>query len=274
MRARGKSGGRRTGGDDAGERTLSMEVREIHRSPATADGFEPVTLVTNRGDVETRYYAAAGSARGAIFVGGAGGGFDTPVRGWLYPRMCEDLRADGIAGLWVQYRMANDLAECVLDVLAGVAFLRGEGIGAVALTGHSFGGAVVIQAAAMAEAVRTCVALSTQTYGADAAPDLSPRCSLLLGHGTADEVLPHRCSEYVYSIAGQPKMLLLKDGARHGLDEWSDDLPRVLRRWIAIELSRTPGQPPASERDWHPEANDGWAEPGPASAGVRRDLSE
>jgi dienelactone hydrolase len=258
-------GGRRAADDPADETTLSMEVREIQRQPATSEGFEPVMLVTSRGDVETRYYGAAGSTRGAIFAGGAGGGFDTPVRGWLYPRMCEDLRAGGIAGLRVSYRSANNLAECVLDVLAGIAFLESEGIGTLALTGHSFGGAVVIQAATMAEAVRTCIPLSTQTYGADAAPALSPRCSLLLGHGTADEVLPHRCSEYVYSIAGQPKKLLLKDGARHGLDEWADELPRILRRWIGVELSRRPDEPPASERDWSAEANDGWADPGPAA---------
>jgi hypothetical protein len=53
----------------------------------------------------------------------------------------------------------------------------------VALTGHSFGGAVVIQAAAHSDAVRTCVPMSTQTYGVDPARELSPRCSILLAHG-------------------------------------------------------------------------------------------
>jgi hypothetical protein len=111
-------------------------------------------------------------------------------------------------------------------------------VASVALVGHSFGGAVVIQAAAASPAVRTCVPMSTKSYGADAAAELSPRCSILLAHGTADEILPPRCSEYVYRIAGEPKKLLLKEGARHGLDEWADELPGILRDWIRTELSR------------------------------------
>ena len=122
---------------------------------------------------------------------------------------------------------------------AAVALLEAEDVESVALVGHSFGGAVVIQAAAASESVKTCVPMSTQTYGADPAADLGPRCSILLAHGKADEILPHRCSEYVYRIARDPKKLLLKDGARHGLDEWSEELPGILREWIRAELRKS-----------------------------------
>ena len=213
-----------------------MEVNGIRSGEPSPEGFRPVSLLTTRGEIETRYYPAAGATGGAIFVGGAGGGFDTPVRGWLYPRLSGELQSHGVACLRVRYRAANDLEECTLDVLAGVAFLQSEGVERVALTGHSFGGAVVIQAAAHAEAVVTCVPMSTQTYGADPVATLAPRCSVLLAHGTADEVLPHRCSEAVYAAAGEPKKLLLKEGARHGLDEWSDELPGILREWIRTEV--------------------------------------
>ena len=245
---------------EAGATMMEMTIRRIRRqaSSEAADGYETVTLDTDRGAVETRYYPAPGATAGAIFVGGAGGGFDTPVRGWLYPVLCKALPTDEIAALRVRYRHANDLAECVLDVLAGIALLESEGVKRVALVGHSFGGAVVIQAAAMTEAARTCVPMSTQTYGADAAPDLSPRCSLLLAHGTADEILPHRCSEYVYRIAGDPKRLLLKEGARHGLDEWSDELPGILRWWIRTELTRKRNESSAAKLPLP-----GAAEPGP-----------
>src|SRR4051812_30812994 len=75
--------------------TLHMHIRDVRRGD-DRDGFVPVTQGTTRGDVESRYYApASDTTRGAVFVGGAGGGFDTPVRGWLYPRLCEDLRRDG-----------------------------------------------------------------------------------------------------------------------------------------------------------------------------------
>lgn len=217
---------------------VELAVGEIRWGERTDEGYTPVVLASNRGDVETRYYPLPGSAKGAVFVGGAGGGFDTPVRGWLYPRLCRSLQHDGIAGLRVRYRDPHALLEAVLDVMAGIAFLQSEGVRHVALVGHSFGGAVVIQAAHLSDAVRTCVPLSTQTYGVDPAPLLSPRCSLLMGHGTADEVLPHRCSQYVYDIAGEPKKLLLKEGARHGLDEWADELPGILQDWIRSELER------------------------------------
>jgi alpha/beta superfamily hydrolase len=219
--------------------TLEMTVEGIRRGDREAEGFEPVTLLTSLGEIATRYYAAPGAAAGTIFVGGAGGGFDTPVCGWLYPRLSERLsREDAVACLRVQYRHPADLEESTLDVLAAIAFVESEGGRAIALVGHSFGGAVVIRAAAASEAVKTCVAMSTQTYGAEPAADLGPRCSLLLAHGTADEILPHRCSEYVYRIARQPKSLLLKHGARHGLDEWADELPGILREWIHAELRR------------------------------------
>ncbi len=177
--------------EEADAATLEMVMTGVRRGEGTAEGFETVTLHTSRGDVETRYYAAPGATAGAIFVGGAGGGFDTPVRGWLYPRLCEQLsRDDGVACLRVRYRDPHDLEESTLDVLAGVAFLQSEGVERVALVGHSFGGAVVIQAAAASESVKTCIPMSTQTYGADPAADLSPRCSILVAHGTADKSSP------------------------------------------------------------------------------------
>src|SRR5215210_7072743 len=49
--------------------------------------------------------------------------------------------------LRLHYRRPNELVECVLDTLIGVAFLVHEGQDNVALVGHSFGGAVVISAA-------------------------------------------------------------------------------------------------------------------------------
>jgi fermentation-respiration switch protein FrsA (DUF1100 family) len=111
--------------------------------------------------------------------------------------------------------------------------------------------------------------MSTQTFGADPAGELSPRCSLLLAHGTSDEILPHRCSEHAYAMAGQPKKLLLKDGARHGLDEWADELPHVLRWWIRTELTRDPGDGSAADLPM-PD----WADPGPAAAGTSNDIKE
>jgi len=201
------------------------------------DGYEPLTLETSRGPVECRYYPVAGTSRGAIWVGGIGGNFDTPARG-LYPRLCQALRDEGIASLWVSYRHPAALEESVLDVLAGLTYLEGEGMDTLALVGHSFGGPVVIQAAALDDDVRTVVALATQSYGTAPVEQLGPRCSVLLLHGTADATVPPSDSEHVYRLAREPKQLVLCEGAGHGLDETAEEVHQVVHDWIVDQLSK------------------------------------
>jgi pimeloyl-ACP methyl ester carboxylesterase len=223
----------RHGADGCG--TLEMKIGEFTVGP-TEGPYTPVLLRTSRGDIECRHYPAGTGTRAALFVGGAGGGFDTPVRGWLYPRVCEELPMHGVTALRVRYRHAADLAESTLDVLAGLHFLESRGARAAALVGHSFGGAVVIQAAAVSPLVRGVAPLSTQSYGADPASRLSPRCSVLLMHGTDDEVLSPDCSRFVYDVAGEPKRLVLLPGARHGLDEAADEVYSGVLDWILATL--------------------------------------
>ena len=207
-----------------------MVIRDVAVG-AAEDGYLPVTLDTSRGSVACRYYPAAGSHRAAVWVGGVGGGWDTPARG-LYPRLCADLVHEGIASLRVRFRHPTILEEAVLDVLAGLSYLEAEGIAKVALTGHSFGGAVVIQAAAASPLVRTVVALATQSYGTDVVRDLAPRCAVLLIHGTHDQVLAPINAELVYRLAGEPKQVVLLEGAGHVLDEAAQEVYRSTRAWI------------------------------------------
>ncbi|HWG85798.1 MAG TPA: alpha/beta hydrolase [Deinococcales bacterium] len=214
---------------------MSIERVEVGRETG---GYLPVRVVTSRGVVECRHYPAPASRLGAVFVGGAGGGWDTPARGRLYPDLCESLPAGGIHALRVRYRQANALAECALDVLAGLHYLEGEGVTAAALTGHSFGGAVVVQTGAASRTVRTVVALSTQTYGIDPIGTLGPRCSVLLAHGTRDRILPARCSLQAHAMAREPKRLKLLEGADHGLDEAAHEVTALVRDWIGGELTK------------------------------------
>jgi alpha-beta hydrolase superfamily lysophospholipase len=111
----------------------------------------------------------------------------------------------------------------------------------VVLVGHSFGGAVVITAGAASEAVIAVAALSSQLAGASAAADLAPR-PLLVAHGTADEILPDRCSRDIFERAREPKRLILYAGCRHGLDQCRDDLDRDLTGWLreVAGLARAP----------------------------------
>jgi hypothetical protein len=207
-----------------------------------ANNVVALRLQTDRGDVVTHYHPPRGDAAaeskklGVVWVGGAGGGLDGPARG-LYPAACEQLQARGIAGLRLHYRKPNHLVECILDTLAGVAFLVKEGVTEVAIVGHSFGGAVVISAAAVSPHVKAVVPMSSQTYGTDLTPKVAPRPMLLI-HGMNDDVLSPMCSRQIYAAAGEPKEIKLYPGTGHGLDEVRQEVLDLLVRWIPEKLAR------------------------------------
>lgn len=238
-----------------GQYTIAeVQLQSVQVDPNARDGFHPVRLATNVGEIEARLFSVANASAGAIFVGGAGGGFDSPSHG-LYDRLCRTLHNAGIAGLCVRYRHANHLEECILDVLAGLLFLREQGIERAAVIGHSFGGAVVVCAGAISASpirlsdtvihaggaqgmVKTVVALSTQTYGIQPVVALAPDCSILLLHGEADRVLSPQCSVYTYDLAHEPKELELYPNTGHGLDEAAEPIERRVAEWITRELGR------------------------------------
>ncbi|HTQ80130.1 MAG TPA: alpha/beta hydrolase [Thermoanaerobaculia bacterium] len=214
-------------------------IRGARRGPL-AEGYEPITVETDRGGIDLRLYEVPEARVAAVFVGDAGGGWDSPGRGRLFPDLCKDFQDMGVASLRVRYRRPNDLIECSLDLLTGLHFVAREGVEIAALVGHSFGGAVAAQVAANAEGVRTVALLSTQSHGIEAIAQISQGCSALFVHGTADEVLPVSCSEYAYDLAPEPKRLSLYEGAHHGLDEVGMRLRREVRDWVAGELGVRP----------------------------------
>lgn len=201
----------------------------------TAEGYVPLVLETERGEIGLRWYEATGSPSAVAYVGGAGGGWDTPAHG-LYPRLCEELTAEGLHGLRVRFRDARDLGGCVFDLVAATAYLRHMGVHRLALVGHSLGGAAVIQTASVSPEARTVVTLATQSHGADAR-DLPRDCSLLLVHGEADTVLPPSASECVYAQALGPRRLVLLPGAGHVLDEAADEVHDEVRTWLLREMT-------------------------------------
>jgi hypothetical protein len=211
-------------------RTLRMEVQDLTLDPPEGP-YHPGRIGTNRGEVPIRVYPAE-SNRAALYVGGCGGGWDSPGRD-LYPHWCAQLVSQGVIGLRLRFRDASALAESVLDVLAGLAFLASTGVEQVTLVGHSFGGAVVIQAAAASPLVTRVATLATQSYGADAIAELGPRVAALLIHGAADRVLPAACSEGLYRLAREPRRLLLIPGADHCFEQAGhDEVERAVRDWI------------------------------------------
>lgn len=199
------------------------------------NGYHPLLLETNQGNVEGRYYLADGAQRGAIFVPGAGGGWGSPAND-LYSRLCEELPGEGIACLRVRYRNVDDPLECILDVIAGIHYLESQEINSIALVGHSRGGMIVIYTAAAMPEVRTVVTLATEGVQGELAERLGPRCSILLIHSKNDSVIPYRTSEDLYRMAKEPKRLTLYPGGNHSLDSAAYKVHEDVYEWIVQQL--------------------------------------
>ena len=222
-----------TGQPPAADDDLTLQVQSVAAEPLP-DGAYRISIQTSRGDIPGILHPYQGGQQAVIWLSGVNGGFDGPAAA-IYASLSEALVQEGLASLRLSYRHPRDLAECVLDTLGGVSFLKGVGAEGIALVGHSFGGAVVISAGVLSPLVKAVVALSTQTSGATGAGRLSPR-PLLLVHGEKDTRLPPRCSEQIYELAQEPKELMLIPGAGHGLRECRRELFGLLKEWLVEKL--------------------------------------
>jgi alpha-beta hydrolase superfamily lysophospholipase len=211
-----------------------LDLRIVGVDPGEiVDGAQGLTMRTTRGPIAMIMHAAAAASRAVICVSGAIGGFDGPAQ--LYPRMGRELPGHGISVVRLNYRAPNDFAECLIDTVAGLAFVKGVGHPRAALVGHSFGGAIAINAGTISATATTVIAISSQLAGADVVDRLAPK-PLLLIHGTADEILPHRSSELIFERAGEPKRLCLLDGADHRMSGRGDELFALAQEWITAHL--------------------------------------
>ncbi len=198
---------------------------------------EPVHLETDRGGIPCLLHSSEGGTTAVVWAWGVTGGFEGPANG-LYVRLAERLVSLDIDSLRVDYRRPGDLVECILDVLVSIEFLVSAGYKNICLVGHSFGGAVVISAGAMATEVKSVIALSSQTLGAERPDLLFPR-PLLLIHGMNDRNLPHRCSEVIYESALHPKQLILLPDTGHGLRQSAEEVEELIWGFVTqqAELS-------------------------------------
>lgn len=213
---------------------LAIQILGTDRwEPPEGQTGRGLLLRTTRGDIRALLHHDTDTPSAIVWVWGARGGFDGPASG-VYGLLAEELKPVA-SSLRIDYRQPNALDECVADTLAGVSFLKATGHTRVLLVGHSFGGAVVISAAALSPLVTAVVALSSQTYGARNAADVAPR-PLLLVHGAEDSRLSYQCSELIYEWANEPKELVIYPGADHGLRECEAELRGLLAGWIADKL--------------------------------------
>ena len=215
-----------------------MQIHEVIKChPHEGDVGEGLIFKTNRGDVRSIFHESSNSHKSIIWVCGASGGFRGPAKG-LYSELAECFVSSGISSLRMDYRYPNEFPECVLDLLAGITYLKKTGYSPTVLVGHSFGGAVVIAAGAASPHVEGVVALSSQTYGAHMAGLVSPKPILVI-HGKSDTRLPYTCGEQIYGWSEQPKTLVLYEDAEHRLEECREDLSDLLTKWIPATLDVT-----------------------------------
>jgi pimeloyl-ACP methyl ester carboxylesterase len=193
-----------------------------------------VEVYTLKGLLTLLWHGPRDTSRVVITCGGGMGSLLGPA-GAIYHDLGSRFASAGIATIRVGYRRPNHLPYCVHDLAAAADLAVQGGAEAVVTVGHSFGGAVAIQAAiAFGALARGVVTLSTQSAGCEDAARLGAT-PLLLCHGDRDEILPAQTSEVVRALAGQGELVILP-GAGHLLDEAHDELRELLGRWIPERL--------------------------------------
>jgi hypothetical protein len=180
-----------------------------------------------------------------LMMGGAMGGLLGPSAG-LYPELGERFAGAGVGTIRIGYRQPNHLPRCVHDVCAAADLASRSGARRFVTVGHSFGGAVALQAGmVLAEHCRGVVTLATQSAGCEEADQLA--APLLLVHGLRDELLPAQASEMVRMIAGHGELVLLPDDG-HLLDKSREEIVAKLAAWIPERLAAAPSTPAHPER--------------------------
>ena len=125
----------------------------------------------------------------------------------------------------------------MVDLLAAAQLAGQDGASRIVTMGHSFGGAVAVQAGAhLGERTAGVVTLATQSAGCEPGEALAERkVPVLLLHGDRDEILPYYASQMVQMICGGELVIL--PGATHRLAEAADELRERLSTWIPDRLA-------------------------------------
>lgn len=215
---------------------LAMQAVEL------GPGLDHLELYTESGLLTLLWHGPADADSAVVCVGGAMGGLLGPAEG-LYQRLGENLAAEGIGVLRLSYRSPGRLDRCVHDTLAVLELAARHGTRRFVTVGHSFGGAVAVQAALHleADALPGVVTLATQSAGCEGADGLAGR-DLLLFHGTEDRILPPDASHLVRYLAGTGEVVLVpgadhlfRPGWEQVLERLLDHLPRVLAAPAPVE---------------------------------------
>jgi pimeloyl-ACP methyl ester carboxylesterase len=211
---------------------LSALAVEEHEVTAT---LRHVEVYTMEGLLTLLWHGDSEAERVLVTCGGGMGSLLGPARS-LYAVLGARLWSDhGIGTVRVGYRRPNHLPRCVHDVAAAADIASRQGGRRFVMMGHSFGGAVAIQAGiVLAEHCAGVVTLSTQSAGCEDAARLT--APLLLIHGDVDEILPPETSYIVQALTGHGDIVVLS-GEGHLLRDAHDELIVHLLEWIPARLA-------------------------------------
>jgi pimeloyl-ACP methyl ester carboxylesterase len=209
----------------------ALVVEEVEIAP----GLAHLEVYTLRGLLTLLWHGERDLSRVLVTCGGGMGSLLGPADA-LYHWLGVELAAQGIGTIRVGYRKPNDLARCMHDVAAACDLASRAGGRHFVVMGHSFGGAVAVQAGiVLGEHCAGVVTLATQSAGCEMAAQLGSTPLLLL-HGTNDEILPPETSNVVQMLAGHGEIVLLP-GTGHLLTESADEVHARTLAFVTEQLS-------------------------------------
>lgn len=217
--------------DDAPARTpLDLLGRLATDEAQLAPGLRLVESYTMRGMLKLLWHGDPAAEEVVLCAGGGMGGFLGPAHG-LYLHLGKELARHGMGVICVDYRRPSDLDLSLLDVAATADWAMRQGARRFVCVGHSFGGAVAVQAGTTLRGFCAGVAtLATQSAGCEVA-GLLEGIPLLLVHGDRDEILSPNDSAMVRAIAGHGDLRVYPN-AGHQLNEVHRELRLLLLDWI------------------------------------------
>jgi hypothetical protein len=222
--------------DDAPARTpLDLLGRLAVDEAQLAPGMRLVESYTMRGMLKLLWHGDPAAEEVVLLGGGGMGGFLGPAHG-LYLHLGRELARHGVGVIGVDYRRPGDLDQSLLDVAATADWAMRDGARRFVCVGHSFGGAVAVQAGTTLQGFCAgVVTLATQSAGCEVAGQLGDT-PLLLIHGERDEILSPQDSMMVKALAGHGDVKLYPS-AGHQLNEVHTELRKLLLDWIPARFA-------------------------------------
>ncbi|MEO0495498.1 MAG: dienelactone hydrolase family protein [Actinomycetota bacterium] len=199
-----------------------------------------VEIYTMEGLLQIWWWGQPGATDVVIMCGGAMGGVTGPGRA-LYVELAKDLAREGRAAMAVDYRKAGDLARSLLDTCAAVDLAMRNGAERFVVLGHSFGGAVAVQAAGTFPSLTAgVITYATQSGGCEEAARMGDTPLLLL-HGEQDSILGPENSMMVQALAGHGEVRTFP-GTDHLMAEAADEIATITGEWVRARLDEHAGR--------------------------------